>query len=119
LVWHYRLANTVAGQTNVIALRAALAPLAERYNLRVHFGKKILEVRSAGVNKGMAAKRWLAREPDFALATGDDYTDEDTFRAMPSYAYTVKVGAGRTTASLRASKVDTVLELLNALTNQS
>jgi len=30
---------------------------------------------------------------DFILAIGDDTTDEDTFRELPSEAYTIKIGA--------------------------
>lgn len=115
LVWHYRLASPVQAQKNLVLLRTRVAPLAERYGLRVHTGKKILEIRSAGIDKGTAAKRWLAAEPDFVLASGDDYTDEDTFRAVPPHAYTIKVGPGRTTARLRAPDVDTVLDLLATL----
>jgi trehalose 6-phosphate synthase/phosphatase len=115
LVWHYRMANSVQAQKNLLLLRRRVAPLAERYDLRVHMGKKILEVRSAGADKGSAAKRWLAHEPDFVLATGDDYTDEDTFVAAPSHAHTVKVGFGRTTAKFRAPDTDAIFDLLTAL----
>jgi trehalose 6-phosphate synthase/phosphatase len=82
-------------------------------------GKKILEIRSAGVDKGVAAKHWLKSNPDFILATGDDYTDEDTFMATPSHAYSLKVGTGRTTARYRAKNVDDVMKLLIAFTKQS
>jgi len=119
LVWHYHMANTVKARKNLLVLRGRLAPLVERYHLRAHMGKKILEVRSTGIDKGVAAQRWLTHEPDFILATGDDYTDEDTFRAVPQHAFTVKVGQGRTTARLRAMDVDTVLRLLEALAKAS
>ncbi|HEY1835421.1 MAG TPA: bifunctional alpha,alpha-trehalose-phosphate synthase (UDP-forming)/trehalose-phosphatase [Candidatus Saccharimonadales bacterium] len=115
LVWHYRLSKPVLAQKNLVLLRARVAPLAERYGLRVHTGKKILEIRNAGIDKGATAKRWLSHDPDFILATGDDYTDEDTFRALPQNAHTIKIGPGRTTARLRAPDVVAVLELLSAL----
>lgn len=112
LVWHYRMANSVQAQKSLLLLRRRMAPLAERYNLRVHMGKKILEIRSAGVDKGAAATRWLAHKPDFVFVIGDDYTDEDMFMAAPSHAYTIKVGFGRTTAQFRAPDVDTILDTL-------
>ena len=115
LVWHYRLASPVLAQKNLVLLRTRVAPLAERYGLRVHTGKKILEIRAAGIDKGTTAKRWLAHDPDFILATGDDYTDEDTFRTIPPHAYTLRVGPGRTTARLRVPDVATVLNLLATL----
>lgn len=119
LVWHFRLANSVKAQKSLLLLRRQIAPLVEHHNLRAHMGKKILEIRSAGVDKGVAAGHWLKVKPDFVLATGDDYTDEDTFMSVPPHAYSIKVGFGRTTARLRAAKVDAVLALLNALTKQS
>jgi len=115
LVWHYRMANSVQAQKNLIMLRRRVAPLAEQYGLRVHMGKKILEIRSAGADKGSAAKRWLAHDPDFVLAAGDDYTDEDTFMAAPPHAHTIRVGFGRTTAKFRAPDTDAIFELLSRL----
>ena len=61
--------------------------------LQVMEGNKVLEIKAAGINKGNAAARWLAKYPaDFVLALGDDRTDEDTFRALPPEAYTIRVG---------------------------
>lgn len=119
LVWHYRLANSVQAQKNLLVLRRQIAPLVERYDLRARMGKKILEVRSAGVDKGVAAKRWLKHNPDFILATGDDYTDEDTFMAVPLHGFSVKVGFGRTTARFRAASLNDVLSLLAELAEKS
>jgi trehalose 6-phosphate synthase/phosphatase len=119
LVWHYRLANSVQAQKNLLVLRRQIAPLVERHDLRAHMGKKILEIRSAGVDKGAAARRWLKQNPDFILATGDDYTDEDTFMAVPSHGYSIKVGFTRTTARYRVARVKDVLTLLNELAKKS
>jgi trehalose-phosphatase len=56
-------------------------------------GNKVIEIKSANINKGNAAKEWIKRYPsDFILAIGDDFTDEDTFKAMPEGAVTIKVG---------------------------
>ena len=119
LVWHFRLANQVQAQKNLLVLRRQIAPLVERFDLRARMGKKILEVRSAGVDKGAAARRWLKHNPDFILATGDDYTDEDTFRAVPQHGYSLKVGFGRTTARFRTAHVHDVIKLLTDLSEQS
>jgi trehalose 6-phosphate synthase/phosphatase len=116
LVWHYSQANSVQAQKNLLTLRRKLAKFVEKYDLRAHMGKKILEIRSAGVDKGAAAKHWLKTNPDFILATGDDYTDEDTFMAVPPHGYSLKVGTGRTTARYRAKKVSDVIGLLTEFT---
>jgi trehalose-6-phosphatase len=42
---------------------------------------------------------WLkSLEADFILAIGDDWTDEDLFRSLPSTAYSVRVGLANTAA---------------------
>jgi trehalose 6-phosphate synthase/phosphatase len=35
---------------------------------------------------------------DFVLALGDDWTDEDLFKALPEGAYSIKIGFGATKA---------------------
>ncbi|RZK35546.1 MAG: hypothetical protein EOO57_08910, partial [Hymenobacter sp.] len=41
--------------------------------------------------------------PAFALALGDDRTDEVTFRAMPPEAYTIRVGTGARSLARKVS----------------
>jgi trehalose 6-phosphate synthase/phosphatase len=115
LVWHYRLAQPYFAQKNLVTLKRLLEPLASKLGLAVHQGKKILEVKAQDINKGMVADQWLHANPDFVLIVGDDYTDEDMFRAAPSNAITIKVGKGPTVARYRAQTVDDVLGLLYRL----
>jgi trehalose 6-phosphate synthase/phosphatase len=86
-------------------------------DLQVMEGNKVLEIKSAGINKGTAAARWLERyNPDFVLALGDDRTDEDTFRALPSTAYTIRVGTGaRSLARFNLASPMEVRKLLRKL----
>ena len=69
-------------------------------------GKANLEVRPTFINKGEIAKRLvesygqeIGEPPEFALCLGDDFTDEDMFRALNAsslpaeHAFTVTVGA--------------------------
>ena len=74
----------------------------------------MLEIKDNKVNKGLAAKSWLERgQWDFIMAVGDDYTDEDTFKALPSEAYTLKVGFTSTAAKYN---IDTVSDVQGLLT---
>ncbi|MBC6698551.1 bifunctional alpha,alpha-trehalose-phosphate synthase (UDP-forming)/trehalose-phosphatase [Hymenobacter sp. BT190] len=99
LVWHYRRADAELGAVRARDLLNHLTFMTSNGDLQVMEGNKVIEIKTAGINKGTAAARWLATyQPDFTLAIGDDRTDEDTFRAMPPEAYTVKVGT--TTRSL-------------------
>jgi trehalose 6-phosphate synthase/phosphatase len=115
LVWHYRKSPPYAAQKNLVTLRRLLRPIAQKYNLSIEQGNKILEVRTATVNKGIAAQSWIKPSTDFILVVGDDYTDEYMFTLLSTKAYTIKVGPGRTTARFRLKDVATVHKLLNKL----
>jgi trehalose 6-phosphate synthase/phosphatase len=116
LVWHYRQASPYYAQKHLVILKRLLAKYAKRYDLIVHQGNMILEIRAQGSTKGHIAETWLEKNPSFVLAIGDDYTDEDMFNSLPSWAYTVKVGRGRTAARFRLQKSDEVIALLEKLT---
>jgi trehalose 6-phosphate synthase/phosphatase len=117
LVWHYRRADIELGEVRARELTSHLHFLASNSDLQVMEGNKVVEVKSAGVNKGAGAARWLSIYPaEFILAIGDDRTDEDTFGAMPPHAFTVKVGS--THRSLARFHLDThrdVRRILRAL----
>jgi len=100
MVWHYRqAADPEAGERIAEELTQQLAAIADRYHLLVVPGRKIVEVRYRGADKGKAAAYWLKQQPwDFVLAAGDDRTDEDMLAAAPDHAFTVRVGGGHTVA---------------------
>ena len=76
-----------------------LAGFTRNIDVQVFEGNKVIEIRNAGVNKGSAAMEWMVNySPDFILAIGDDWTDEDMFRALPSSAFSVRVGVAKTSA---------------------
>jgi trehalose 6-phosphate synthase/phosphatase len=114
LVWHYRQAKPYYAQKHLVILKRLLKPLATSLNLHVRQGKMILEVKAADINKGQVASQWVADQPDFVLAIGDDYTDEDMFAAVPD-AYTIKVGSGETAARYRLKDSADVMALLKKL----
>lgn len=106
VVWHYRRVLPELASTHLAEVRALLAPLAARYDLRVTPGAKSLEVRSARVSKGTVTARLAAEMPGaVVIAAGDDTTDEDMFRALPDEAVTVKVGQGVSAARYRVDGV--------------
>lgn len=115
LVWHYRKASPYYAQKNLVILRQVLKPILRSHGLKPYAGSKILEIKSAAVNKGIAIGNWLKKSTDFILVMGDDYTDEDMFRAVPPEAYTVKVGPGRTAARFRVDTVSQADRLLRKL----
>lgn len=118
LAWHYRRIDKDLGANRVREIREELVYLTANHNIQVLEGNKVVEIRNAGVSKGKAASMWLGeREWDFIFAIGDDHTDEDTFRALPNNAYTIKVGLDRTEARYKVHSVAEVRELLGQLAN--
>jgi trehalose 6-phosphate synthase/phosphatase len=102
LAWHYRRADPEQASLRAKELLDDLAGYTRNIDVQVFDGKKVIEVRHSGVNKGLAATEWLAGQtPDFILGIGDDWTDEDLFRALPKSAFSVCVGLATTpTAAL-------------------
>ena len=94
IAWHYRAASAGLGAQRAHELMDELTQFTANLDIQILEGKKVVEVRSAGVNKGTAAASLIHRlEPDFVLALGDDQTDEDTFRALSPDAFSVHVGS--------------------------
>jgi trehalose 6-phosphate synthase/phosphatase len=99
LAWHYRRADPEQAPIRAKELLDDLAGYTRNIDVQVLEGNKVIEVRNTGVTKGTAAMEWVtAYAPDFILAIGDDWTDEDLFRALPSTAYSVRVGLANTAA---------------------
>ena len=99
LAWHYRKADPEQASLRANELLDDLAGYTRNVDVQVLDGKKVVEVRNAGINKGTAGLEWLAaQEPEFILGIGDDWTDEDLFRALPAPAISVRVGVAATNA---------------------
>jgi trehalose 6-phosphate synthase/phosphatase len=100
LAWHYRMADAGLGERRAQEIINNLENVISGQDLQILEGNKVLEIKSALINKGKAAENYLKKNPaGFILAIGDDLTDEDTFRAMPQGAVTIKVGAGLSEAT--------------------
>lgn len=114
--WHYRKADPELAQRRAQELLDDLVQFTANIPVQITRGNKVVEVRSAGVDKGSAAGYWLQKDKfGFILAIGDDWTDEDMFKALPENAWSVKVGAGPTRARFRLRDYGEVHELLNSL----
>ncbi|HUA64658.1 MAG TPA: bifunctional alpha,alpha-trehalose-phosphate synthase (UDP-forming)/trehalose-phosphatase [Alphaproteobacteria bacterium] len=99
LAWHFRRADPDQASQRAKELLDDLSGYTRNIDIQVLEGNKVIEVRNSGVNKGTAAMEWLnGRELDFVLSIGDDWTDEDMFRALPESAYSVRVGMAATAA---------------------
>lgn len=117
LAWHYRRADPEQASVRAKELLDDLADYTRNIDVQVLEGSKVVEMRNSGINKGAAALEWLAESaPDFILSIGDDWTDEDVFRALPSTAYTVRVGVAKTAANFYLTSHTAVRWVLRELT---
>ena len=120
LAWHYRRADLEQASMRAKELLDDLADYTRNVDVQVLEGNKVVEVRNTGVNKGIAARTWLAgQEPEFILALGDDWTDEDMFRALPSTAFSVRIGLASTAARYYLSGPVVVRKMLREMADNS
>jgi len=118
LAWHYRKSDPELASVRTKELVDELMNLTSRIDVQALQGSKVIEVRNAGINKGLACLNWISKvDFDFILAIGDDWTDEDLFRTLPEKAYTIRVGLTSSYAKFNLHSHLEVIKLLEKLTN--
>jgi trehalose 6-phosphate synthase/phosphatase len=118
VVFHYRRSDQAFAEQRVKELMNYLVSFTTNIDVQVLSGNKVVEVRNSGIDKGVAAMRFLQRmkkKPRFILAIGDDMTDEDLFRAMPMDAFSIKVGLNPSYAMYNLGSTSDVIALLKEL----
>ena len=116
IAWHYRNAEKQLGFSRSRELIQNLSHILANTSLRVIDGNKVVEVRSANINKGVVARKIMQElNPSFTLCIGDDKTDEDMFEALQGDAVTIKIGMGGTAALYTIPQQQQVLPFLNTL----
>ncbi|MCE1164784.1 MAG: bifunctional alpha,alpha-trehalose-phosphate synthase (UDP-forming)/trehalose-phosphatase [Bacteroidetes bacterium] len=118
IVWHFRKSDKVYGEMVANELTDSLKNITSRMNLQALRGKNIVEIRNIGIDKGTAVKDFrIDSNYDFILSIGDDWTDEDMFRALPSNAYSIKVGMEKSYSKFNLHNYQEVRSLLKELIN--
>jgi len=113
MVWHYRNVDPELGTQRANELRDELSALSLDNNLEILEGNKIVEVKSANINKGKVANSLLMdNDYDNVTCIGDDLTDEYMFRDLPSSACSIKVGHSDTAAKYILNNYKDVREFL-------
>ncbi|MCV6630000.1 MAG: bifunctional alpha,alpha-trehalose-phosphate synthase (UDP-forming)/trehalose-phosphatase [Flavobacteriaceae bacterium] len=99
LAWHYRKTEIELGALRAMELVTYISNLIINQDLEILEGKKVVEIKVSGINKGIAASEYLHANPsEFVLAIGDDWTDEYLFKELPENANTIKVGTENSVA---------------------
>jgi trehalose 6-phosphate synthase/phosphatase len=115
VAWHFRNVEPEIGEAMANRLVEALGGMLGGSRAAVLRGKKVVEVRPAGVNKGAAAKLLVKKlSPDFVLIAGDDETDEDMFKAIPD-VFSIRVGRGETAARYTVASYRALRKILRLL----
>jgi trehalose 6-phosphate synthase/phosphatase len=113
LVWHYRKSDPILGPMRARELKESLLQLTSNLNIGILEGSKVIEIRNANIDKGKAALHFISKEePDFILAIGDDWTDEDVFSILPDSAHSVKVRVNPSQAKYNVESPKDVRQLL-------
>jgi len=109
LALHYRRAPRLAGYAHRL-VRTLLAGNGGTYC--VQGGKRVVEIKPAGKDKGVAVLEFMQEEPfrgRIPVFVGDDSTDEHAFVTVNRlHGHSVKVGPGRTVARWRLRDVRAV-----------
>ena len=116
LVWHYRKVEEGLGdlRANEI-MNDLLFTIADR-GLQMLPGSKVIEIKNIEVNKGKMALKWFEdKDYDYIMALGDDHTDEDIFKVLPSDAYSIKIGGNISAARFYLRDYREVRKLLRSL----
>lgn len=115
LAVHYRLAPTMAGTVHRLMRDFANAP---GQGLELQRGKRVVEIKPAGFDKGTAVEEYLD-EPPFKgrlpVFIGDDANDERGFAVVNRLGgISIKVGKGVSCARFRLPDVEAVHRWLGA-----
>ncbi len=114
IVFHYRKSDPELSSLRVRELIDDAMSYVANTNLQVVQGNKIVEIKNSGIHKGVAVSRFLAEKNfGFIIAVGDDQTDEDMFKALPAFSYSIRVGMGNTKARFILKDSHHVLKLLD------
>ncbi len=106
---HYRGAPNEDRMVSALKTWAADVP----EGIDAIWGKKVLEMRPAGVTKGTAVRRLAKQHPGrMPVFLGDDVTDEEAFEALGDEAVTIKVGPEPTRARYRLPDIEAVVRYL-------
>lgn len=100
---HYRLLPSILKREFMAAAKKILAPYVDTKTIRLHGGKKVIEIKPiSNRNKGTFVQSLIHNRNKSGnslgvVYIGDDVTDEDVFRQL-TQALTIHVGKGKSDA---------------------
>lgn len=115
LAWHYRNADEDVANLRIHELKDDLEEILKgESRLHILDGDKVLEIKSFLYDKGSITSSIVSEgDYDFILAVGDDKTDEDLFKVVPEFGYSIKVGCKPTNARFNITGQPQVIGILS------
>ncbi|TFG49829.1 MAG: bifunctional alpha,alpha-trehalose-phosphate synthase (UDP-forming)/trehalose-phosphatase [Candidatus Brocadiia bacterium] len=118
IAWHYRRCEPELASIRAKEFMDDLVSMTANIDVQILQGSKVIEIRNVGVSKSAAALHYLSENKyDFILAIGDDWTDEELFKAVPLSAYSIKVGMTCSYARFNLHNYKEVLDLIKDIIN--
>jgi trehalose 6-phosphate synthase/phosphatase len=116
LAWHYRNVDPYLGAHLARELRVHLVRHFAQAPVSILGGRKVIEMRPQGVDKGLAVRDSLGlfRSNAVIMAAGDDRTDEDLFAALPEGSLGLCAGTLATRAGYRVSGPEQIRSFLRS-----
>lgn len=116
--FHYRKSSEIIKELQSFHCRNSLRDLLVGRNCEIINGKKVIEVKLAGRDKGKVVDSYL--ENDFIFCAGDDETDEHMFKKLKkTNAYTILVGDKITTAKYKIKGPECIRKLLSVMADDT
>jgi trehalose 6-phosphate synthase/phosphatase len=117
LAWHYRLSDPLYAEEEAARLKAAMADAFPHGEVEAVGGRKVVEARPHGAQKGLAVAAVRDETPTARiLAIGDDRTDEDMFAtALAAGGLAISVGDHDSRARLHVTGTADVRRLLEII----
>lgn len=117
VAWHYRLADAEYGPWRARELLARLNEELANLPTEVLPGRKLVEVRAAGISKGGYVRNATSGldAAAFVLCLGDDRTDLDMYPVLPQGAWSVHVGSAADAARCYVDAPADVRALLRSI----
>jgi trehalose 6-phosphate synthase/phosphatase len=117
LAWHYRLSDPLYAEEEAARLKAAIGDAFPHGEIEAASGRKVVEARPRGAQKGLAVAAVRAEMPSARIvAIGDDRTDEDMFApALAVGGVAISVGDHDSRARLHVTGTADVRRLLECI----
>lgn len=117
IAWHYRGLRKQLSLEEKNQVINAIWFIRGNADFDILDSEETIELRASGINKGLYLRQWKDGLPfNFVLAIGDSETDEDLFKELGKYHFSVKVGySDRTKANYSIKTQEEVLPLLDEL----